>query len=149
MRVIRKIIIHCSDSKWGNLEELTRWHKERGFVTVGYHYIILNGYLTYADYKEDNYKPNFDGVLVAGRDESLPGAHTLGQNEDSIGICLIGVNHFTLAQFQKLEKLCIDLMKKYNLKVSDIYGHYEFATYKTCPNFNVNELRNKLWAIYK
>ncbi|MFN3136034.1 MAG: N-acetylmuramoyl-L-alanine amidase, partial [Candidatus Kryptonium sp.] len=118
------------------------------FLTVGYHYIILNGYLTYADLKEGNYKANFDGALVAGRDENMIGAHTAGHNEDSIGICLIGVNRFTDAQMRRLEQLCIELLRKYNLKPSNVYGHYEFVNYKTCPNFDVNALRNKLWLLY-
>ena len=43
MREIKKIIIHCSDSEFGDAALIDKWHKERGWTGIGYHYVILNG----------------------------------------------------------------------------------------------------------
>ena len=43
MRKINEIIIHCSASAEGKdftVQDITRWHKQRGFKTIGYHYVI-------------------------------------------------------------------------------------------------------------
>ncbi|MBZ4369940.1 N-acetylmuramoyl-L-alanine amidase, partial [Mycobacterium tuberculosis] len=59
--------------------DIDLWHKERGFPVsslgfyVGYHYVIEKS-----------------GNLLTARRESEIGAHTIGQNESSIGICLVG-----------------------------------------------------------
>jgi len=92
----------------------------RGFSAIGYHHIITK-----------------DGRCWPCRSEELQGAHCYGQNEHSIGICLTGKDRFTLAQFRTLLDKLEVLKEKYNLKDSDIYGHYAFSD-KTCPNFNVN-----------
>lgn len=89
-----KVIVHCSDSSWGNAAEITRWHLERGFKTIGYHYVILNGMLS--PYKRHS---DFDGHIETGRpldddaDMELDeiGAHAFGYN-DAVGICLIGLS---------------------------------------------------------
>ena len=49
MRKIDEIIIHCSATAEGRnftVEDVRRWHKARGFVDVGYHYLV---YLDRAD----------------------------------------------------------------------------------------------------
>lgn len=76
MRKINKIIIHCSATPEGReitVEDITLWHKKRGFKTIGYHYIIY-----------------LDGSIHIGRPEEEIGAHCVGQNSNSIGICYIG-----------------------------------------------------------
>ena len=102
------VIIHCSDSSWGNACEITRWHLERGFSTIGYHYVILNGRLS--PFKHHAY---FNGYLETGRplddDKDLElderGAHAFGYN-DSVGICLIGLSGtFTDRQLWTLNHL--------------------------------------------
>lgn len=43
MRKIDEIIIHCSATAEGRnftVEDVRRWHKARGFVDVGYHYLV-------------------------------------------------------------------------------------------------------------
>jgi hypothetical protein len=37
MRAIKQIIIHCSDSEFGNVIQIDRWHRERGWKGIGYH----------------------------------------------------------------------------------------------------------------
>lgn len=107
------VIVHCSDSSFGNAALITKWHiltppKGRGFSAIGYHYVILNGLLS--PYKMNSY---FDGHIETGRpldddaDMELDerGAHAFGYNS-GIGICLIGLSGtFTGAQLRTLSHL--------------------------------------------
>ena len=61
MRNIDSIIVHCSATKAGldfTATDIDRWHRERGFNGIGYHYVI-----------------RLDGRLEKGREIDLPGAH--------------------------------------------------------------------------
>ena len=86
-----------------------------------------------------------DGSVEAGRkidgdsfvSDNEAGAHTLGYNGTSIGICLIGKTNFTDAQFESLRVLLHDLMNHYAIPKSCIYGHYQLNKDRTCPNFDV------------
>ena len=118
------IVIHCSDSPQGrgdNAETIDRWHKERGWSGIGYHFVILE-----------------DGTVEAGRDIDKQGAHTRWYNH-YIGICLIGIDSFTEKQFHSLEMLVTGLMNNYNIPTDKVFGHYQLDKRgKTCPNFNVD-----------
>lgn len=75
-RSINEIIVHCSATKEGQdftVADITKWHKQRGFTTIGYHYVIYR-----------------DGSLHEGRNINVSGAHCTGHNTHSIGICYIG-----------------------------------------------------------
>ena len=98
-----KVIFHCSDSSWGNAAEITKWHLKRGFDTIAYHYVILNGRLS-----PFKLHMAYDGHIETGRpldddkdfelDEK--GAHAFGYNM-AVGICLIGLSGtFTNAQMR-------------------------------------------------
>jgi N-acetylmuramoyl-L-alanine amidase len=119
MRTINKHIIHCSASMHGNAKEIDRWHKERGFDCIGYHYVILR-----------------NGDIELGRPISKIGAHVKGHNTDSIGTCLIGdKGDFTPIQYRSLHILHTILKGVYpNITV---HGHNEFDKNKTCPTFDV------------
>jgi len=100
-----RVIVHCSDSSWGNAAAITGWHLQRGWQTIGYHYVILNGRLS--PFRRHSF---FDGHIETGRpldddkDISLDekGAHAFGYN-DAVGICLIGLSGtFTDAQKRAL-----------------------------------------------
>lgn len=123
MRKIDKIIVHCSDSPHAHHDDISvidKWHKDRGFAKVGYHYFVKS-----------------DGTVQTGRKESEIGAHCVGQNTSSIGICLHGRKHFTQAQFEALRLLVQVIKARYQIKI--ITGHYTYSS-KTCPNFNVEQL---------
>jgi N-acetyl-anhydromuramyl-L-alanine amidase AmpD len=120
MRELDKIIIHCSDSdieSHDNVETIRRWHLERGWSDIGYHYYIKK-----------------DGTIDNGRPIEVKGSHCYGYNTGSIGICLGGRYSFTEEQFGALRYIIVNLIEQFgNL---EIFGHYELST-KTCPNFNV------------
>jgi N-acetylmuramoyl-L-alanine amidase len=130
MRKINKIILHCSATKEGRqftAKDIDQWHKQIGWKCIGYHYVIL-----------------LDGTVQPGRPESEIGAHTVGQNSNSIGICYIGgldadgkaKDTRTDQQKEALHNLVSDLLKKY--QGSTVHGHNEFAN-KACPCFNVKK----------
>ena len=142
MRKITTIVVHCSDSNYGNLDLIRQWHVARGFKDVGYHYIIYNGFLT----NSTNYEKDFDGLIVEGRNVEIAGAHTVGYNSYSIGICLIGKLKFSYKQLNSLLQLLMLLMQTFpSVSIKRIYGHAELDSKKTCPNFNVSALKQLLF----
>ena len=132
MRKIDKIIIHCTATPEGrhhDVKDVTRWHKQRGFNTIGYNFLI-----------------HLDGTIETGRDIKRIPAHCSGQNRNSIGVCYVGgmtkdmkkaKDTRTPEQKDSLIKLIHELIYKYN-KDMTIHGHNEFAN-KACPSFNVKE----------
>lgn len=109
MRYIDKIVIHCSDSSFGNAVLIDKWHKENGCNGIGYHYVITNGYVT-----PDHFDHLSDGIIETGRSIYWEGAHVKGHNKNSIGICLIGKSgQFTDYQYSALTRLIGKLRESY------------------------------------
>ena len=122
MKKIRYIILHCSDSPDDldiGVKEITLWHKEKGWNTIGYHYVIRR-----------------NSKIEIGRLEHIAGAHCFGFNTTSIGICLVGKKDFS-KQFNALAKLIKELKTRY--PEAEIKGHNYFNKGKTCPNFDVEK----------
>jgi N-acetylmuramoyl-L-alanine amidase len=132
MRTINKIIIHCSATAEGRpftVNDIDRWHRQRGFRCIGYHFVIY-----------------LDGSVHQGRPIAEIGAHCLGQNANSIGICYIGgcaadgktpKDTRTQAQKSALIQLITELRQQF--PNATIHGHRDFAN-KACPSFDVSEL---------
>ncbi len=131
-RVIDSIIIHCSDSEWGNMAVIDDWHSQRGWDGIGYHAVICNGIWD----SGGEYFYDLDGVIEPGREVKKTGAHARGHNKTSLGICLIGKKNFTHKQMVALEKLVTVWTSLYGIPDDCVFGHNEFSK-KTCPNFNV------------
>jgi hypothetical protein len=111
------VVVHCSDSSFGNAILIDGWHKLRGWIGIGYHLVILNGAIT-----SKVFNKYMDGFIESGRpfddnnrvDPFEVGAHTKGKN-DWIGICLIGKSgQFTEKQRISLVKACY--------MIKDIFG---------------------------
>lgn len=129
MRKIDEIIIHCSTTPEGrdhSVADVTAWHRARGFRTIGYHYLV-----------------HIDGRVERGRPESEIGAHCLGHNARSIGVCYVGglasdcktpKDTRTPEQRRMLRELVKGLQRKY--RGAKVYGHRDFAA-KACPCFDV------------
>lgn len=137
MRQINKVIIHCSDTYPDmdiGRDEIERWHLDRGWAGIGYNYIIRRNGIVEKGRDLDN-----DGDV----DEEI-GAHALGHNANSIGICVVGGKakgpthpvNFTRHQWQSLEVLCERLVKDY--PNAEVIGHSDVSK-KPCPMFNVKE----------
>ena len=76
MRTINLIVIHCSatrEDKSFTEYDLDVCHRRRGFNGTGYHFYIRK-----------------NGDIKNTRPLEKPGAHALGYNEHSIGICYEG-----------------------------------------------------------
>lgn len=145
MRHINSVIVHCSDSDWGNVAEIDRWHKARGWLGCGYHWVILNCYPLEKNFHRHP-DPDSDGKVELGRPEDVEGAHCQGHNEHSIGICLIGKHRFTGSQMFTLKSLIETLNDRF--PGITVKGHYELDAGKTCPGFDMNGLRDWLnWEI--
>ena len=123
------IVIHCTQTPANmdvDIDKVTKWHKDRGFDTIGYHYLI-----------------KLDGTLQVGRDEDAVGAHAVAVNGTSIGVALAGggtpsmgwENNFTPIQFETLKSIILKLKDKYNIE--KIIGHYQVDEKKECPSFDV------------
>lgn len=130
-RIINEIIVHCSATPEGKdytVEDIRKWHLQRGFKDIGYHYVIYR-----------------DGSIHKGREESIIGAHCSGHNSYSIGVCYIGglakdgktpKDTRTEEQKESLISLLRELKKKY--PKAKIYPHYKFAN-KACPCFDAEK----------
>jgi N-acetylmuramoyl-L-alanine amidase len=73
---IHTIVIHYSSTyPDANVTRavVDRWHRDRGFREIGYHWFIRR-----------------DGTLEEGRAEGTLGAHVRGHNSGTIGICWAG-----------------------------------------------------------
>lgn len=126
------IAIHCSASKASmdiGAKEINQWHRQRGFVGIGYHFVIRR-----------------NGSVETGRPVDTVGAHVEGYNSRSVGICLVGgldehgksENNFTPAQFDALRELVRSLRSKYPQAV--VQGHRDFPhVAKDCPCFDVKK----------
>jgi N-acetylmuramoyl-L-alanine amidase len=142
MKKITRLVVHCSDSKWGDAEVIDKWHKERGWKGIGYHAVILNGKRS----AKSEYDAAEDGNIEPGRnlnlddvvDVSEVGAHAYGFNSRSIGICLIGKEQFTVSQFASALAFCYTFKKLIPRLM--IIGHCEVSK-KTCPNFDMDMFR--------
>ena len=143
-RKINEIILHCTATPEGkeySNAEITIWHKNRGFNTIGYHYVI-----------------GLKGEVRPGRDINVIGAHCKNHNSHSIGICYVGgledipgkpisqlpsKDTRTPEQKKALVKLVKELMVKYNLTTEQIHGHYQYDN-KACPSFKIETFKQEL-----
>ena len=150
MGKIERIIIHCSDSLFGNALMIDGWHKDRGWNGIGYNRVVLNGYSDRTgDY--DSFWSHLDGTIETGRpldadrwlEADEVGAHAYGYNHTSIGICMIGQNGiFSPRQFITVRAMIEDMLCQWGLNVSAIVGHYELDDNKTCPDIHMDMFRD-------
>ncbi|KAF7600158.1 MAG: N-acetylmuramoyl-L-alanine amidase [Candidatus Dactylopiibacterium carminicum] len=160
-RPINLILIHCAATPNGKslfrgkagepgfqtpAEAIDGWHAQRGFRrdpaalprlnpslrSIGYHFLIYT-----------------NGQIVTGRHTDEIGAHCQGYNQRSLGICLIGTDKFTRAQWESLAYLQTSLAGKYPNAAWK--GHRDmspdqnrngivepFEWLKVCPGFDVS-----------
>ena len=124
-RFINKVFLHCSASdlpEHDNIQTITKWHKERGFSAIGYHFIITK-----------------DGTIHKGRNIELIPAAQEGHNTGSIAICVTGLTIFSQTQFDALRKLCGEINNLY--ENITFHGHCEVSN-KSCPVFDYHKVLN-------
>lgn len=100
------------------IEGIRAHHKSQGWKDIGYHLLIAP-----------------DGEIWLGRPLNEVGAHTVGRNSRSVGVCLIGnFDEEKLEEPQKGVAIAVlaALLQKFNLTVKSLNFHRDYAQ-KTCP----------------
>lgn len=143
MRNINLIVVHCSATNplidWGARDIDYLHRRQNGWSSIGYHWVIRR-----------------NGIVEAGRQESIPGAHVKGHNLNSIGVCLVGgvdldnrpEPNYTTSQWASLKTLLVSL--KLRFPNARIVGHRDLSPdldgdgtveanewIKACPCFDV------------
>lgn len=118
-RKVTKIFLHCSASDnpaHDNAATIKKWHIERGFSNIGYHFYIRK-----------------DGTLEEGRNLEVVPAAQQNHNSGSIAICCGGLKDFPPKQMSALIKLCNEIHAE--LPDATFHGHCEVSN-KACPVFD-------------
>ena len=143
-RPMHTIVVHCSATKENvdyNKDDIKKWHLQRGFKDVGYHFII-----------------KIDGTIEIGRPLNIVGAHVTNNNTGTIGICYIGgldskcKPKDTRTDEQKDSLLNLITLLKDNINIKEIKGHRDYSKdlngngkidkfeyIKDCPCFEVKD----------
>jgi N-acetyl-anhydromuramyl-L-alanine amidase AmpD len=111
-RIINSIVIHCAATPNGKpftIADIDGMHKLRGFKRDKQAARNLNPELKYVGY---HFVIETDGSIKSGRGLEEIGAHVQGSNAKSIGICMIGTDKFTRAQWMALRECLINMASK-------------------------------------
>jgi len=127
------IVIHCTQTRPSqdiDARTVDRWHREKGWLKIGYGGLIKR-----------------DGTYEQGRKDDAIQAHVKGYNHTSFGLALCGgaleedwklpEDNFTAEQWESLKEQLTRLVKLY--PDARIVGHYDLDKNKTCPNFDVQD----------
>ena len=135
MRSITTIVLHCDGLKpneHNSVKKIDDYHRSKGWKGIGYHFWV-----------------NRQGEVFTGRRLEEAGAHVVGHNKYSIGICYEGglnsagvaADTRTPEQVRALREL-VEWMHAYFPKAV-IVGHHNLNPLKDCPSFDaVSEYRD-------
>ncbi|MCG3179588.1 MAG: hypothetical protein BIFFINMI_01926 [Phycisphaerae bacterium] len=143
------IVVHHSASDSGSAAVFDQWHRERGWKSLGYDFVIGNG------------AGSGDGQVEVGPrwEAQEEGAHTLTPsnrfNQHGIGICLVGDfskpgHRPTRAQWAALVELCARLCREHDIAPDRILGHRDAQATEgrmttECPgNLDLDALRRQV-----
>lgn len=143
--ITEKVVFHCSATKPGQdigIAQIREWHLARGFSDVGYHFVIRR-----------------NGRIEPGRDLQDIGAHAVGHNSTTVGVCMVGgldangkehqhnPDMFTDAQWESA-RLVVQLLRAIYPSVK-VLGHRDLSPdlnmdghitpnewQKSCPGFD-------------
>lgn len=122
-----RIILHHAAASQCSSDDIDKWHKQKDYSCIGYHFFIRK-----------------NGTIYRGRQENAIGAHAYQNNYNSIGICFEGdfeKEQMTDAQVEAGKELVAYLKNKYN--ISKVQKHSDVNN-TSCPgrNFRFNEIAN-------
>lgn len=143
LKDILEAIIHCSASNnpdQDSIESVRHLHTSpkttkikwgeydttgKGWSDVGYHFFIRSC-----------------GMIEIGRQMDVVGAHCIGKNKTSIGICLHGRYKEDFTREQKMS--LYHLLKSLGIIFPQInvYGHNEFEPKKECPVLDIETFKH-------
>lgn len=114
------IVLHHAAASTCTAHQIDEWHKAKGWSGIGYHFFVRK-----------------NGEIYRGRPIDTIGAHVLGKNNVSIGICAEGAYmRETMPQTQKkaIAEL-IKYLKENYYPNARIVGHCEIGD-SNCPGVN-------------
>lgn len=122
-----RIILHHAAASQCSVDDIDRWHKQKGYSCIGYHFFIKK-----------------NGTIYRGRQENAVGAHAYQNNYNSVGVCFEGdfeKEYMTDAQVESAKELVAYLKNKYN--ISKVQKHKDVNN-TSCPgkNFRFDEIAN-------
>lgn len=131
---VRGIVMHYAltprgwNAGWSGAQvrdEVRRWHRDRGWRDIGYHWVIA-----------------WNGSIAPGRAENVLGAHVGGGNSGTIGIMLVGgmgtpegafLNHHSAAQQTAAVRLIREIMGRTGRVW--VKGHRDLGA-SLCPGYD-------------
>lgn len=135
------IILHHSltkDSGTVSWQAIRRYHvQECRWEDIGYHFGLE--------------RVKGDVEVLCGRPLNIQGAHCLGMNRRSLGVCFVG-NYDEVSvpheMWQRGLKLVKGLCDVANIPIANVRGHRDYAK-KTCPGlqFSVDQFRKDLYLL--
>ena len=109
-----EIILHHAEASHATVWDINQWHLGNGWTGIGYHYYIRK-----------------DGSVYRGRPEWAMGAHAVGHNDRSIGICCEGAYMTeTMPQAQ------LDALRALLRDVTDRYGNLPLRRHRDVNSTN-------------
>lgn len=122
-----RIILHHAAASQCSSDDIDKWHKQKDYSCIGYHFFIRK-----------------NGTIYRGRQENAIGAHAYQNNYNSIGICFEGdfeKEQMTDTQVEAGKELVAYLKNKYN--ISKVQKHSDVCS-TSCPgkNFRFDEIAN-------
>jgi hypothetical protein len=165
-RLVRLLVIHCAatpndrdlfSGKPGTpgfrtpIMEIDDWHAARDFQRSSYWRGRQNSALRAVGY---HYVIGRNGALFSGRHHDEIGAHAMGWNAESLGICLLGTDRYTAFQWEALAANVRALARHYEIPLAPplltrrgakgvierrgVCGHGTLPGHnKVCPGFSV------------
>ena len=138
MATKKNIILHHSATTDNpvakDYETIRKNHMAQGWRDIGYNWVLE--------------KVNGIWQIIEGRSEALDGAHCIGRNTDSIGVCVVG--NYDIAPpdttvYGIVAKVCQDIMTRH--PIEHIGGHKEFDA-TACPGryFEIGRVKNLVVA---
>jgi N-acetyl-anhydromuramyl-L-alanine amidase AmpD len=122
-----RIILHHAAASQCSSDDIDKWHKQKDYSCIGYHFFIKK-----------------NGTIYRGRQENAIGAHAYQNNYNSIGICFEGdfeKEQMTDAQVEAGKELVAYIKNKYG--ISKVQKHSDVCS-TSCPgkNFRFDEIAN-------
>ena len=124
------IILHHAAAKVCSADDIHRIHQSNGWSGIGYHYFVRK-----------------DGTVFSGRPVGKIGAHCIGKNSESVGVCFEGnfeKEEMPVTQFEAGKELIAYLKGIY--KDAKVKKHSDFNA-TVCPgkNFPFNKISSPVY----
>ncbi len=123
------IVLHHAEAIKCTAQDIHSWHLANGWTGIGYHFFVGK-----------------NGSVYRGRPIWTVGAHVLGKNDCSVGICAEGDYHNHDKTMPEAQKKAIKELIKYLKEIypdAKIAGHREVGN-SDCPGryFPLDEMKN-------